>query len=195
MTQMIPLLDLGNVIIKVDFSPFCEWVKENSPITDLEKIASFHKSSLYFDYEFGNISTEEFIARMGNMYDTKFNEAEFQKRFCSIFPSVIEGASTLLEELEERGVYCLSNTNAMHFDHLMEALPEMKKFRKVFASHQIGKRKPYPGTYREVAKALELAPQNLVFFDDVAANVEGARRAGLEAHLFESCEQVRSLLS
>jgi len=193
--QKIPLLDLGNVVIRVDFTPFCKWVSENTDIHDYEKILGFHRSSLYYDYEFGNISTEEFINRMGKIFGTQFNPEEFQKYFCAIFPSIVDGMPELLLELEDRGVYCLSNTNLMHFEYILENFPEIRKFKKLFASHQIHKRKPYPGIYREVAKVLEVQPQELVFFDDSISNIEGAKKAGLFAHLFESVEQIRILVN
>ncbi len=194
MLPIVPVLDLGNVVVHVNFTPFCEWIVEHSPAKDIEHVQLFLKSSLFYDYEFGNISSDEFIDRMGKLFGARFDEKKFSEKFCAIFPSYIEGMPELLTELSERGIYCLSNTNELHLNHCMEQFPELRLFKQIFASHQIHKRKPYPGTYREVAKLLDIAPQSLVYFDDITVNVDGARRAGLQAHLFENVAQIRSLV-
>lgn len=190
---VVPVLDLGNVVVQVDFKPFCEWILEHSPARDIEHVQNFLRSSLFYDYEFGNISTEEFIERMGKLFGTQFDEIAFSRKFCEIFPGYVEGMPELLNEFTERGIYCLSNTNELHLSHCIEQFPEIKLFKQIFASHQIHKRKPYPGTYREVAKLLDISPYSIIYFDDILANVDGARRAGLQAHVFESASQVRSL--
>ena len=191
----IPLLDLGNVILKVDFNPFLKWISENSETKDLEKIYSFHQSSLYYDFEFGNIGTKEFIERMRKMLNGKFSEEEFCAHFCNIMPSLMDGMGATLEKLRKSGnLYCLSNTNELHYNHFMEKYKnELSLFTNIYASHKLRKRKPYPGIYREVARQISTEPQNIIFFDDVEANVTGAQRAGLEAYLFKDASQVESL--
>ncbi len=100
-----------------------------------------------------------------------------------------------LAELAAMGpVYCLSNTNEIHLSFCRREFPALGRFTKIFASHEIRKRKPYPGIYVDVARELQLEPRQLVFFDDVHANVQGAIRAGLEAHLFQDSKLLRTVL-
>ena len=49
--------------------------------------------------------------------------------------------------------------------------------------------KPDPGIYRICLDKLGCAPHRTLFFDDREANVEGARKVGMHAHVFESAEQ------
>ena len=193
----IPLFDLGNVVIKVDFAPFVEWLTARSEAKDPDRARALLRSSLFVDLEFGDISREEFARRLRGLYKADFTQAELEERFCAIFPGEVAGMSEVLRELASEGpLYCLSNTNEIHLSHIRERHPELlSPFKRIFASHEIRARKPYPGVYRGVADALGVAPGRLVFFDDVQANVEGALRAGLEAYLFLESEQVRSLLN
>lgn len=192
----IPLFDLGNVIVKVDFNPFVSWLTEKSVHGDPEKARALLRSSLFSDLEFGHIGREEFSRRLRGLHGAEFTQEELEERFCAIFPGEVEGMVELLGELAAEGpVYCLSNTNEIHLEWLRERRPELlRPFTRVFASHEVRARKPYPGIYRGVADSLGVSPAHLVFFDDLAANVEGARRAGLEAHLFLEAGQVRSRL-
>lgn len=184
--QRIPLFDLGNVVVKVDFQPFLAWLAGRSAGSDLEGARRLLRSSLWYDFEFGNISRADFARRLRALYRADFTQAELEERFCAIFPGPVEGIEELLRELAGRGpIYALSNTNEVHLEWLNRELPGlMGRFTKIFASHEMRARKPYPGIYRGVASELGVPPAGLLFFDDLEANVLGARRAGLEAHLF-----------
>lgn len=191
-----PLLDLGNVVVQVDFDPFLRWLAAKAGHENTEKAAGLLRSSLFYDFEFGNISRAEFTRRVGLLFGASFPALELEENFCSIFPGLVEGAEACLEELSAAGpVYCLTNTNEIHLSYIRERFPVMDKFTRVFASHEMGRRKPYPGIYRDVAHELNLEPRSIVFFDDVHANVKGALRAGLEAHVFEGVEGLRARLS
>ncbi|MGW1752592.1 HAD family hydrolase [Streptomyces sp. NPDC002092] len=62
------------------------------------------------------------------------------------------------------------------FDDLVE---------QIVYSHEIGIGKPDLRAYEAVCKALDVRPQNCLFIDDVAVNVEAAQAAGMQGHLFE----------
>lgn len=190
-----PLLDLGNVVVQVDFQPFLSWLSAKAGHAGNEQVAGLLRSSLFYDFEFGHISRAEFSRRVGRLYKADFPAAELEERFCAIFPGLVEGIEPLMEELAAAGpIYCLTNTNEIHLDFIRAHFPVMEKFTRVFASHEMGRRKPYPGIYRDVAHELGLEPRELLFFDDVHANVQGALRAGLEAHVFEGVEGMRARL-
>lgn len=190
----ILLLDLGNVLIKVDFTPFLGWLAERSG-KEPEKIRAITTSSLFYDFEFGGISRAEFARRVGLLYGAPISLQEVEEHFCGIFPGLVEGMEDFVSELAEEGpVFCLTNTNEIHLEHCRARFPVLEKFTKIFASHEIHKRKPYPGIYRDVARAIEAEPSNILFFDDVHANVQGALRAGLDAHLFVDSLGAREVL-
>ena len=51
-------------------------------------------------------------------------------------------------------------------------------------SHECGLSKPDPRTYALVCSRLKVEPAQTVFLDDHEPNVDGARRAGLQAVLY-----------
>lgn len=68
-------------------------------------------------------------------------------------------------------------------------------FDAVVDSSSVGVRKPDPAIYRIALGRLGVAdPARAVFLDDVATNVEGARRAGLHGILVTSTEQATAEL-
>ena len=51
--------------------------------------------------------------------------------------------------------------------------------------------KPEPEIYQLLLERIDCRPQDIVFFDDTAANVEGARRAGITAFLWTGLDQAK----
>jgi putative hydrolase of the HAD superfamily len=75
---------------------------------------------------------------------------------------------------------CLSNTNAHHW----EQLDTSEAFRRIqvrHASHVMGLVKPDQRIYRAFEAATGVAPQEIVFFDDLAENISAARACGWNA--------------
>jgi len=67
-------------------------------------------------------------------------------------------------------------TAAYHFDELVD---------QIVYSHGIGVCKPAPQAFEVTCARLGAHPEACLFIDDVAVNVEAAREAGMQAHVFE----------
>jgi putative hydrolase of the HAD superfamily len=73
-------------------------------------------------------------------------------------------------------------------------LPVDELFDVVVDSSEVGMRKPNPAIYLHALDALGVQPDEAVFLDDSPGNVEGAKRAGLQAILVADPEEaVREL--
>lgn len=55
--------------------------------------------------------------------------------------------------------------------------------------------KPDETIYRSCLEALSCEPSRALFFDDRPQNVEGAKRVGMDAHVFESANQARAVVA
>jgi len=92
-------------------------------------------------------------------------------------------------------LYAFSNTNPPHVAHFSTAYADvLGHFRKIFLSSTIGLRKPDAAAYDHVVKAIGVPAQRIVFFDDSADNVAGARARGLIAvHVTSTDDVARTL--
>lgn len=98
----------------------------------------------------------------------------------------------LVRELRERGlgVYYLTNMPR-------DVWPEFvsRGLRDIFlggvASFEVRVTKPDGRIYRELLDRFGLDPSECLFFDDMPANVEGAKRAGMEGAVFQNAAQAR----
>ncbi|MDB5320547.1 MAG: HAD-superfamily hydrolase, subfamily variant 3 [Phycisphaerales bacterium] len=104
------------------------------------------------------------------------------------------GVAELIEELHRAGAAtaCLSNTNAEHWRVLMDPADAHGRalggLKHRFASHLVRARKPDAAIYAHLERETGFDPAWIIFFDDVAENVEAARERGWRAHLVERCE-------
>lgn len=76
-------------------------------------------------------------------------------------------------------VVLFSNTNFEHWDYLDRTTNGALRQLEAYLSHELGMMKPDPAAFTEVVRRAGLDAATTVFIDDVAANVEGARIAGL----------------
>ena len=65
----------------------------------------------------------------------------------------------------------------------LHTLDLIDEFDIIFNTAEIGIAKPDPAVFHHVLAELEVGVDEVVFIDDLPENVEGARTAGLRAHV------------
>lgn len=196
MTKAV-LLDLGNVIVGLDMDRVYRATAAVSSLSLSEIPGRLRDSGLYQPYERGEMSSEEFYRRFCR--SLHLNGVSFDE-FATLWGDMFQPAPLLADELL-RGLSArypmllLSNTNELHFRWIREHYPLLEHFHQYVLSYQVGAMKPSPEIYREAIRRAGCQPQECFFADDVAENVEGARRVGIDAVVFTGEQQLRSELA
>ncbi|WP_406071104.1 HAD family hydrolase [Micromonospora sp. NBC_01638] len=99
----------------------------------------------------------------------------------------------LVEELKSAGVRVALLSNSWGNTYPRELIDAL--FDPVVISGEVGMRKPNPEIFAHTLKLLGVEPGAAVFVDDAVANIEGARRAGLQAVLHIDVHETRSQLA
>jgi HAD superfamily hydrolase (TIGR01509 family) len=81
-----------------------------------------------------------------------------------------------------------------HIAEVFPAVPDLFGTRAVFSA-ELGRSKPDPEAFRHLATHLECMPDEILYFDDDATYVAGAREAGLSAHRVGGAASVRAGLA
>lgn len=91
----------------------------------------------------------------------------------------------------------LTNNSTMVADHVDRLFPELRPLfgSRIYTSAQFKAAKPDPGCYRACLSELRARPETVLFVDDLAENVAGAKAAGLLAHHHTSVEVFRQALA
>ena len=111
-------------------------------------------------------------------------------------PAKCPGIAPLLARAAQRlPLYAFSNTNPPMSRISRKPMPTCSvHFREIFLSSTIGLRKPDAAAYDHVVKAIGVPAQRIVFFDDSADNIAGARARGLiGVHVTSTDDVARAL--
>ncbi|HET9468975.1 MAG TPA: HAD family phosphatase [Vicinamibacterales bacterium] len=146
------------------------------------------------EFERGKLSPVEWAERFIREWDVDLTPDEFLTRFTTWSRRVLPGARELLEQL--RGRYrlaALSNSNELHWERNTHELRIIELFEFAIASHEVGLCKPDPQIYQiALERAKVSSPEAIVFFDDLAANVEAAKSVGLRAYQVRGIDELRA---
>ena len=98
---------------------------------------------------------------------------------------------------ESVDIAVLTNNSTLVADHIDTLFPELGPLfgAKIYTSAQFKAAKPDPGCYRLCLSELKAKPENVLFVDDLAENVDGAKAAGLRAHHHTSVEAFRQAVA
>jgi HAD superfamily hydrolase (TIGR01549 family) len=178
------LFDLGRVVLDIDFSKTlsCWAGHAGCDAADIAgRISS--RDEIYLRHETGEISDAEFFASLRAALGIGISDAQFLEGWNAIFAGEMPVMAALLARAAKRlPLYAFSNTNVPHIEHFSRVYAEvLRHFREIFLSSTIGLRKPDAAAYDHVVKAIGVPAQRIVFFDDLAENIEGARACGLTA--------------
>jgi len=153
------------------------------------------RGSLVADYESGQIGNRDFHRRVTALLETSLGYEEFCEIWSSIFlPGTLIPETTIAALHEKYRLVLLSNTNGIHFEGLRNTRPILRHFDSYVLSHEVGAMKPSPLIYAKAIEEARCAAAECFFTDDVAAYVEGARAAGIDAVQFQNAEQIEGEL-
>ncbi len=188
------VFDLGNVVVEIDFERVvAHWAA--SAGRDTEEIrARFSHDGPYQRHERDEIGTPEYFASLRSVLGIDLTDAQFLEGWSQVFVREIDPVVALLPRLAERlPLYVFSNTNRAHHEEFARRFATaLRPFRKVFVSHELGRRKPERAAFEAIAREIGTPIQRILFLDDLEENVLGARMAGMHAALVRSPDDVRT---
>ena len=192
------LFDLGRVVLDIDFSKAVACWASHAGCEPTHLAGRFSwRDEFYQRHEKGEISDGEFFAALRALLGVDLSDAQFLEGWNKIFAGEIPGIAKLLARAAQRlPLYAFSNTNNAHVEHFSEQYADvLGHFREIFLSSAIGLRKPDAEAYDHVVKAIGAPAERIVFFDDLAENIEGARHRGLAAVHVTSPDDVANALA
>ena len=186
------IFDLGGVVVRWDPEAFLVDVYPDPDVrakvrSGLVMHADWHA------LDRGTLDPAEAVRRAsertGLPEDTVVRFLDHVPAALTTFPDTID----LMRDLRRAGhtLFCLSNMGHASIEHIERAHDFWDVFAGGVISCRIGAIKPEPAIYEHLIAAYGLDAPRAVFIDDAPHNVEGARRVGLQALLFEDAAQCR----
>jgi HAD superfamily hydrolase (TIGR01509 family) len=190
------LFDLGRVVLDISFDRVMACWAGHAGCTPDDLAARFIVDDSFKHHEIGRIDDAAFFANLRQSLGITITDAQFLEGWNAIFTGEMPGIAPLLAGAARRlPLYAFSNTNPAHVAHFSRAYTDvLSHFREIFLSSSIGLRKPDAEAYDHVIKAIGVPASRILFFDDSAANIEGARARGLSAiHVTSTDDVARAL--
>ncbi|MBR1246984.1 HAD family phosphatase [Bradyrhizobium sp. AUGA SZCCT0169] len=177
------LFDLGRVVLDIDFGKVVATWAGHAGCEPAQLVQRFSPNDAWHRHERGEISDAEFFAGLRVSLGIGITDAEFLEGWNAIFAGEMPDISASLARAGQRlPLYAFSNTNNAHVVHFSQAYAGvLGHFREIYLSSTIGLRKPDAAAYDHVVKAIGVPASRIVFFDDSAANIDGAQARGLAA--------------
>jgi putative hydrolase of the HAD superfamily len=190
------LFDLGRVVIDIDFSQALSCWARHALCAPEDIAARFVRDEAYRRHELGTISDADYFASLRRALGIGISDAAFLEGWNAVFAGEMPDIAALLARAgRQLPLYAFSNTNRPHVAHFSQAYADvLGHFKTVFLSSSMGLRKPDREAFEHVVKAIGVPPSRIVFFDDLAENIEGARSCGLITVHVTSADDVSAAL-
>lgn len=190
------LFDLGHVVLDIDFSRALTCWATHAGCLASDLAARFVRDEAYRRHEIGTMTDADYFESLRTSLGIGISDAALLEGWNAIFAGEMPGIAPLLARAGGRmPLYAFSNTNRPHAEYFSSAYADLLgHFKEVFLSSTIGLRKPDAQAYDHVVKAIGAPPPRIVFFDDLAENIEGARAYGLTAVHVKSTDDVACAL-
>ena len=202
--------DIGGVLVRIcrSWVEACETagvpVYEPEWLAGREAVAA--RSLVMQAYQNGAFSTDEYYQRMRGVLSERYTLDEIARIhdawLLDEYVGVVE-LVTRLGELPGVTTACLSNTNQRHWDALapsegLPRFPAVMALRQRFASHLMRSSKPDAQIFLDFQQQLGADASQILFFDDLEANVLAARSQGWQAETIDphgdTCQQLQGHL-
>lgn len=178
--------DMGGVIMRTEDPTRRLAMAERFGVQPREIIGLIFESEASRRAQLGEVPAREFWNAAGERYGLRYEEfmAEFFKG--DVIDQELVQSIRKLRPRYKTGL--LSNA----FSDLRHWITEWKigdAFDSMVISAEVNLMKPDPAIYSLAARQLGVAPQAAIFIDDLAENIEGAKRFGMQGIQFVSREQ------
>ena len=183
------IFDLGGVIYAVDYHKTINGFKALGIDHFEEVYAKAGQSDLFNDFEEGKISRAIFVERIKNLSRKNMTSSQIVNAWNGMLLGFMPDAIACLKRLSSSyRLFLLSNTNEIHIQEIENRVGAAffsdfcSLFEKVYLSHELGLRKPHIDIFDYILKEKGLKANETLFIDDSIQHVEGALKAGLQAH-------------
>jgi putative hydrolase of the HAD superfamily len=189
------LFDLGNVLLPFDVMRLAKGLTKHTHLSAEAIVGHLWNAHIADHFETGKMSPAAYFDHVTSICE--FKNLSFQE-FVPLFNEIFDPETGVVELLGRmKGRYNLgliSNTNAIHVEHIVNRYDFLSHFDRHWWSNEAGVRKPNPEIFQMALKHFGVNPSESVFIDDLEENVEGAKRLGIYGIQFTDVDTLKKSL-
>jgi FMN phosphatase YigB (HAD superfamily) len=185
------IFDLGKVLVHFDFELGYRALEGHCPYSAREIPRRLAATGLVERFETGLIEPRDFVGRISEALNLRLDYEGFCRIWICIFRQTLVPESMLKGLAARYRLLLLSNTNAVHLQFIRENYPLLRHFHGLILSYEVKAMKPQPAIFQAAMEMAGCRPEECFYTDDIAEYVAAARRLGIDAVQFESCERLQ----
>ena len=179
------VFDVGNVLIRWDpFRVYREMIPDETKRNwFLQNVCT---SAWNLEQDRGRSWEEGVALLVASHPEWEAQIRAYDERWHEAVPGLIEDSVAVLEDLKARGdkVYAITNFSREKWAECLIRFPFLQSFDGVVVSAHERVIKPDPAIFRILFERYALTPQDCIFIDDSAKNIETARALGMQGIQF-----------
>ena len=195
------LLDLGGVVLNVDYHKMVDIFKEYGVINFDKHFTQAKQVEIIDKFEEGKCTIEEFRNGIRDLVEVNLSDAQIDKAWFSMILDLPKERIELIGLLKLKyNVYLFSNTNELHIELLKKRYEEefgfdifQMLFTKAYFSNEIKMRKPHPESFEWLLKDAGIKADETLFIEDSPQHIEGAKKVGLNTYWLTGGETINDL--
>lgn len=183
----IILLDIGNVLVNVDFMLFCRTVCRDGESCAKQLMERYCQGDLKDQHDTGQIASLDFLRMIAaDPLVRALSLRQLRLAWQDIFIQTPGSEAAVRQLCQHYELWIMSDTDSLHFAFLLDHFPLLRNMDRYLLSYEHGHLKRSPEAFRY---ALDLAGRNaskLLLIDDRRVNIESCAIVGIESILFRS---------
>jgi putative hydrolase of the HAD superfamily len=199
------VFDLGGVIINLNVPRCVESFKRLMPEENIRNVlgiddegegvvaVSAATKQLMHDFEYGNISPEEFLTTLQKYCFEGTTQEQIHAAWLSMLDTLPQERLDYIASLRKKGyrTILLSNSNELHWEPIWKQYRLGEYFDMVFASHHLHMAKPNKEIFEHVVREAQVDSAHTIYVDDLEKN----RKAGEQFAGWRTVESIEELKS
>ena len=197
------VFDLGGVIINLNVPRCVESFKRLMPEENIRNVlgiddegegvvaVSAATKQLMHDFEYGNISPEEFLTTLQKYCFEGTTQEQIHAAWLSMLDTLPQERLDYIASLRKKGyrTILLSNSNELHWEPIWKQYRLGEYFDMVFASHHLHIAKPNKEIFEHVVREAQVDCAHTIYVDDLEKN----RKAGELYAGWQTCSSIEEL--
>lgn len=191
----IILLDIGNVLVTVDFMRFCCAIACD-PIAGADEVFLKYCSGEFKDkLETGWVAPLEYLAVIArDPLVRAMPLPDIRHRWQDIF-ELLDGAVEAVTLLRQSHLlWIMSDTDPLHFTFLLNHYPLLRNADRYYLSFEHGKMKTTVDAFTYMLESSGRTADEFLLIDDKAVNCASASQAGIRSIQFQNWQDTLALL-
>jgi putative hydrolase of the HAD superfamily len=177
------LFDLGGVVIDISVERALRCWEPSSRLTIEQMRGRLAADEPFRQHERGELPAAAYFDHLRRVFELDASDHQIAEGWNAILVGENRESLRLVASARRHlPCYAFTNTSQTHQATWTNAFPNVvSAFERIFSSPELGLRKPERAAFDTVTREIGVAPSDVLFFDDLLENVEGARAAGLQA--------------